>query len=59
MEKFVFPESLGYVHKTIKVPRELSDKVQEIIGERKTTFSEFAVASIEYALRNLEIKNNL
>ncbi len=55
MEKFVFPESLGYVHKTIKVPREICDKVQDIIGERKTTFSEFTVAALEYALRNIEI----
>lgn len=58
MEKFVFPQSLGYVHKTINVPREVCDKVQEVIGGRKTTFSEFAVASIEYVLRNLETENN-
>lgn len=54
MEKFVFPESMGYIHKTITVPRKLVGQVEQLLNGRKTTFSEFAVAAIEFTLKNLE-----
>lgn len=54
MEKFVFPESMGYVHKTINVPRELTERVQKVLEGHKTTFSEFAVAALEFTLKNIE-----
>ncbi len=56
MEKFVFPEYMGVVHKTIAVPRKINEQVKQVLEGRKTTFSEFAVAAIEFTLKNLEIK---
>lgn len=54
MEKFVFPESMGFVHKTITVPRQLCERVQKVLNGHKTTFGEFAVASMEFALKSME-----
>ncbi|MCI8403428.1 MAG: hypothetical protein HFE49_00840 [Clostridia bacterium] len=54
MEKFVFPESMGYVHKTISVPRELCERVQKVLAGRKTSFGEFAVAAMDFTLKNMD-----
>lgn len=59
MEKFVFPQSMGYIHKTVNVPRELYDEVNRILKGRKTTFSEFAVAAMEFTLKNIETKEGV
>lgn len=56
MEKFVFPESMGFVHRTVTVPRKVDEQVKQVLSGRKTTFSEFAVAAIEFTLKNLEVK---
>lgn len=56
MEKFIFPESMGVVHKTVTVPRKINEQVKQVLEGRKTTFSEFAVAAIEFTLKHLEVK---
>ena len=54
MAKFKIPKPPGSTNKSIRVPNELIEAVEEAIRGTDCTFSAFVVEAVRVALENLE-----
>lgn len=56
MEKFKIPKSPSAHNKTIRIPDDLIDKIEEYITKNNCSFTDFVLESIRFAFRNMEKK---
>jgi len=45
---------VGYENKSLRLPRDLIDKVQDLATENSLSFNKVVIQCIEYALDNME-----
>ncbi len=50
-------EYIEYENKSLRLPKDLIDKVQRLANENQMSFNKVVIKCIEYALENIE-KNN-
>lgn len=50
-------EYIEYENKSLRLPKDLIDKVQKLANENQMSFNKVVIKCIEYALENIE-KNN-
>lgn len=57
MGKFEIPSVPLTVNKTVRIPSDVVEKVEQAIQGRDCTFSAFVVAALRAALEDLETEN--
>lgn len=50
-------EATDYENKSLRLPKELIDKIQDLATKNNTSFNKVVIQCIEYALDNLKIEN--
>ena len=58
MEKFKIPKSPTSHNKTIRIPDELIEKIEDYITKNDCTFTDFIIESIKFAFRNMDKNKN-
>lgn len=47
-------ENIEYENKSLRLPKDLIDKVQDLANENDTSFNKVVIQCIEYALQNMK-----